>query len=86
MKNRCKTWAYDEPGFLEGVEYDNHHVVRTEEEILNLYYDSWCEKMYDLGKLLFATEDNCIMDWITVNWAYETSSPCNMNIVDIGNQ
>jgi hypothetical protein len=50
--------------------------VFSEEEILNMYYDYWYSKMcekYGKEKVdeSFCRLD-CIDDWITVNWAWES--------------
>jgi len=71
-----KTWAYDEPN-KDGT---NNHVVVTEVEILRLYWDNWEARMqiavlkpntmaYLMPELI--TKENCIDDWVSVNWAYE---------------
>jgi len=59
------TWTYIEPG--EDGEVVEHFVSR--EEILSTYYPWWCEQMRKAGKADQISEEHCIEDWITVNWA-----------------
>lgn len=54
---------------------NNNHVIReiTEDEILEDYWNYWNEQMvkkFGYGHELI-TKDNCINDWIVVNWAWE---------------
>ena len=60
--------------FNDWDENDNH-VIReiTEDEILEDYWNYWNERMvkkFGYGHELI-TKDNCINDWIVVNWAWE---------------
>jgi hypothetical protein len=71
--NPNQVWAYDEPLWIDGVDYGNHHVEQTENEILCLYYPFWSEKMFELGKLPMVTEHNCIDDWIILNLSYKVN-------------
>lgn len=43
----------------------------TRQEILDAYYDSWKKKMIKVGKEHLISEDNCVQDWVVVNWARE---------------
>jgi hypothetical protein len=62
-----RTWRYIEPTSAE----DSTAVVFvvTDEEILAIYWDYWVEQMVAVGKLLMATPENCIEDFVVVNWA-----------------
>ena len=40
-------------------------------EIEAAYFPYWRAKMIALGRADMATLDNCIEDWVTVNWAEE---------------
>jgi hypothetical protein len=45
----------------------------TEEQIIEEYWDFWSSKMmkkYGVGHKLI-TRENCIEDWLAVNWAIE---------------
>lgn len=51
------------------------HVVETwnEEQILESYWDYWCERMTEAGKdPEVHTFQDCIDDWCVVHWATET--------------
>ena len=52
----------------------------TEEKILEEYWDYWHEEMQKAilrpncsayGRPELITKDNCIVDWVVVNWAYK---------------
>jgi predicted HAD superfamily Cof-like phosphohydrolase len=64
-----KTYSYIEPG----LENKPVEVVYNEAEILFDYWPHWKERMvkkYGEGHELI-TDENCIEDWVTVNWATE---------------
>lgn len=64
MKTYCY-WEYDEPSPLTPTEM-------TEEAILNFSWDWWKKRMdkkYGPNHEL-TTRDNCIEDWVVVNWAW----------------
>lgn len=72
-----KFYVYDEPSFNEfGDLVDSTDVIISEQEILDLYWTHWKSKMEikfgkDSSKI---TEENCISDWIIVNYAKEVVS------------
>ena len=45
--------------------------VVTAAEVEAAYFPYWRARMIALGRADKATLDNCIEDWITVNWAEE---------------
>lgn len=59
-----KRWAVSELGIEEPV-------VFTEEQILESYWDYWKHKMQSVGKYDEINRENCIRDWVVVNWAWE---------------
>lgn len=65
FENKKFVVEYPEPGER------NVREIFTAKDILDDYYDYWSTKMYKAGKLLAATEDNCIEDFLTVHWGYE---------------
>lgn len=46
------------------------HIV-TESQILRMYFPSWSYSMKDAGKHKQITPENCIQDYIVINWAKE---------------
>ena len=46
-------------------------VTMTEREILREYYEYWRGQMVRVGKLDDITPENCIQDWVVVNWAWK---------------
>ncbi len=50
-------------------------IEKTEEEILKEYYPYWEKRMVEVyGEEKFRsdyTKEDCIMDWVIVNWAWE---------------
>lgn len=61
-----KRWRYVEPGD-DGV--TPVVVVKTEQEILDQYWEYWQMMMRARGKDAEVSRANCIADWVTVNWA-----------------
>ena len=59
-------WEYDEGR-------SDFKVVLTEDEILAQYYPYWKSKMVKKfgGDHPLITNENCIMDWVVMNWASE---------------
>ena len=57
-----KTYTYSDPW---------GDYVLTEQQILAEYWDYWCQQMRKVGKGDQLSEEHCIEDWITVNWAIE---------------
>lgn len=45
--------------------------VFKEEDIRMLYYPYWSEKMKKAGKEDLISFENCLEDWMVVNWAEE---------------
>lgn len=62
-----KQWQIVYPGENNNTIYE----ILNEVQILNNYYDYWSNKMFNIGKGLQATENNCIEDWVVVHWALE---------------
>jgi hypothetical protein len=71
MKYYCfNTWKTD-------PSVDSYVEVVSEEEILAEYYDRWYERMCaKFGKEVVDRDyckDDCIDDWVIVNWAWEST-------------
>lgn len=65
---------YKSPLYVEPTEKDQvREVILTEEDILKEYWDYWSQKMSEKYGPDFQgiTSENCILDWVTVNWAME---------------
>jgi len=62
-----KTYCY--------VEYGHRGVIeKTEIDIYKEYFPYWCFKIIDVRGFDYfrtLTFENCIQDWIVVNWAWE---------------
>lgn len=72
--NREQRWSYVEPAGPERnpTEPDAPFVVtRTEQEILDEYWEWWRSQMLKLAlvKPVEISEEACIEDWVTVHWA-----------------
>lgn len=63
--NPDQRWEYDEPN-EDGT---NNHVIMSEREIFDVYFSRWAEMMMNIGKQELSTRENCIDEWIIVNWA-----------------
>ena len=69
-----KTHTYLEPKNPRYGDWTTIEKYLTEHEIIVTYWLYWCDQMFnhtqkDLKQLM--TPDNCIDDWVTVNWATE---------------
>ena len=64
-------FSYDEPD----EDFNNIVVTKSEEEIRKEYYPFWYEKMCKkFGKEVVDRDysfEDCLDDWIVVNWAWE---------------
>jgi hypothetical protein len=68
-----KTYTYNEPIFHGDAFVGNDIIEKTEQQILEDYWDYWNARMvakFGEGHELI-TKENCIDDWIAVNWAWE---------------
>lgn len=65
-----KYWTYEHPG--DGDEPVT--ITLSEKEILEDYWDRWCEHMRLAGMdLSIYTRQDCIDDWVTIHWAREST-------------
>ena len=64
MKTYC-FWEYDEP-------HSQDPVKMTEDEVLKFYWEYWKTRMDNKfgPDYHLTTKENCIGDWVTVNWAW----------------
>jgi hypothetical protein len=49
---------------------DGEHII-SDEQILATYYPWWAEQIRAVGREHMITPENCLEDWISVNWAEE---------------
>lgn len=68
-----RTYRYDEP--VDSPDPKDGEVTLTGQEIIDQYYSHWCMQMVSVGRLQEISEENCIDDYIVVNWAYEVKTP-----------
>lgn len=47
----------------------------TEEQILIDYFPYWAKKVREVGREHMISAENCIEDWVAVNWAEEVTPP-----------
>lgn len=62
-----KYYAYGERNEFD---IDELHIY-SEEEIIIEYFPYWKARMEKANKDRFISLDNCLDDWIVVNWAWE---------------
>jgi hypothetical protein len=70
-------WSYNEydPDSPLADETGGYVVTLSEKEILDRYWDYWCKRMYEVGKdPEVHTFQDCIDDWVIVNWAWESTN------------
>ena len=56
--------------YYETSDQDGEYVL-SEDEIIAEYWDYWSGRMKEVGKEDMISRENCINDWIIVNWAVE---------------
>lgn len=56
-------WRYNDPSNIEPIDI-------CEQQILLQYFPWWSGEMMRMGRQDLISEDNCIQDWVTVNWAW----------------
>ena len=67
-----RTFQYNEYGDTGGNFPINEWVVtKTEQQILDVYFPYWKSRMIKAGKEDLISEERCIEDWCSVNWAWE---------------
>ena len=45
--------------------------IFSDDDIIKMYYEYWCGRMKEVGKESEISEQNCIEDWVIINWAVE---------------
>ncbi len=69
-----RTWLYNEQVFAPGGKLIGNDVVEiTDSGIIVEYWDHWIKMMENVHGCdsPLITRENCIQDWVTVNWAWE---------------
>ena len=66
-----KIYTYNKPVFLNDKVIGNTKYTVTEEDIIELYWEYWNDSMIKVGKRSQCTRQNCIDDFVVVNWASE---------------
>jgi len=68
-----KYYSYND--YVDDPSIDSYVVTKSEEDIRNEYYPYWYERMCDkFGKNMVDehyTFEDCLQDWVIVNWAWE---------------
>ena len=72
-----KYWCYNEPIWGKNNEILGNEVkVFSEKEILDFYYPTWyslmCKKFGQQHVDEHYREQDCIDDWVVINWAWES--------------
>ena len=60
-------FRYVEPGWADEVVT----TTMSEEQILQEYWAYWKRRMEEVGRHDLISEENCIQDFVVVNWAWE---------------
>lgn len=70
-----KSYYYNSPVYNSSGEHvDDEVITVTEDQIIKEYYSWWEAQMikkFGVGHYLI-TPEQCIEDWIVVNWAWES--------------
>ena len=68
-----RKFQYDEPT----DDYKSSMVITmTEEEIAKDYLPYWVSQMLQIGNYNEVSWENCLDDWITINYAWEVLDGC----------
>ena len=51
---------------LQGME-----IAVSEKQILDVFFGYWSGMMKKVGREELISEENCIEDWVVINWAWE---------------
>lgn len=62
-----KYWMISEP--VDGDCSEPVYHIYSESAILALYYDYWADRMRKVKKHREISTENCIQDWLAINWA-----------------
>ena len=68
-----KYWSYSEPHYDASGKLFNVVVTKSEDEILDEYYEYFISRMKRVNKEDLISKDNCINDWVVVHWAWNAS-------------
>ena len=82
-----KYWLYAEPA---GKSNEPVWTIMSEDAIIACYWDYWESRMVAYNKsqglpvLENVTRNNCIYDWVVVNWAQEATEEVLLRILHDG--
>lgn len=48
----------------------HREVVRTEQQIVDEYFEQWKQQMIRAGHKDLISEERCVEDWVVVHWAW----------------
>jgi hypothetical protein len=72
-------FCYNVPTYIDGEFIDEGEVVTiSEDEIRENYYPHWLRRMYEMHGKEYVDEhytfEDCLDQWIVVNWAWESTT------------
>ena len=73
MEDQMKIYCYNEPVYANNDIVGSKVLEVTDQQILYEYWNYWEGKMVKKfgNDSELITHDNCISDWVVVNWAWE---------------
>ena len=70
-------WSYAEQLYVENDATEHEVITLSEDEIIEQFYPYWEEKMIEkYGREEFERDwspQDCVMDWVVINFAWESS-------------
>ena len=66
-----RRWKYIEPRDPEKDDWSAVEFVLREQDIVSAYFPWWQDQMIKAGKSGEISLENCVMDFVVVNWAEE---------------
>jgi len=72
-------WKYIEPTDPKNNDFTAKVFIVSDQEIMEAFWDHWLKKIdkidYDVDEQ--DPVEDCIQDWVAVNWATEVKDPWN---------
>lgn len=73
-EENMRYWSYNDYWIDEDEVMHSFVATKSDEEIINEYYEYWSQKVKEAGKEELICEENCIEDWVEIHWAWESKN------------
>jgi hypothetical protein len=72
-------WIYCEP--VSETSLEPVYQIYSDRAILDTYWDYWCSTMRAVGREAQISENNCILDWTAIHWAWPVDKESLLKII-----